>query len=435
VTPGELALEDVLLAVQASHPLLAAAEARVDGAQADRLAAAGALDPVVAGKSASKLGEWTTADVGVKAPLTVWGGDVSAGWALGEGQFEPYEGDLRTGPGGEIYAAVDLPVLRDAWTDRRRANVARARREADVATAERDQRELELLRAAGHRYWDWVAAGQRLTVAEDLLALAETRDRAFAAQVELGDIAPIVRQDSRRLVLERTERVVQARRTFEQAAIELSLHLRDTSGRRVLVSAEALPHEIVAVPAREEVAAAVSLALEQRPELDRLDAQLAQADVEERLAANQALPAVDLLGELATPAGSGGYDEWKVGVAADWPVPARTARGRLGSARAWEDRLRAERAFAEDRIAADVEDAASALEAARARVGLAEELVETARIVAEAERRRLELGDSNLIFVNQREIAQAEAEQLLIDARAAAQKAWVDWRWAQGELD
>lgn len=438
MTPDHLTLEDVLLAVEASHPMLVAAEARVEGAGFDRLSAAGALDPVVAGKASAKTSgssSWQSVDVGVKAPLTLWGGDVSAGWAVGDGTFEPYEADLATGPAGEFYAAIDLPVLRDAWTDRRRASLARADQEAELAAADRAVRELEILRAAGHRYWDWVAAGQRLHVAEALHALAEARDQAFAAQVDVGDLAPIVRQDSRRLVLERADRIVQARRVFEQTSIELSLHLRDPDGRPVVAPIAAVPEAIAEAPVEEDTAAAIAVALAERPELDRLDVQLLQARIEGRLATNQALPAVDLLGEIATPAGSEGYDTWKVGVGADWPIPARSARGRIGSTRALEDRLTAERRFAADRVQADVLDAASALDAARERVRLAEELVVTTRAVAEAERRKFELGDSNLIFVNQREIAVADVEVLLVDTRAALQKAWVDWRWAQGGLD
>lgn len=54
--------------------------------------------------------------------------------------------------------------------------------------------------------------------------------------------------------------------------------------------------------------------------------------------------------------------------------------------------------------------------------------------VPEGERRRFDLGDSNLIFVNQREIAAAEAQVARVDAWADAQKAGVDLRWAQAAL-
>ena len=87
-----------------------------------------------------------------------------------------------------------------------------------------------------------------------------------------------------------------------------------------------------------------------------------------------------------------------------------------------------------DRVTADVRDAESAWEAASQRVAVARELVDTARKVEEGERTRYELGDSNLIFVNQREVATADAEAALVEAVAAAHRARVDLTWAMGAL-
>ena len=142
---------------------------------------------------------------------------------------------------------------------------------------------------------------------------------------------------------------------------------------------------------------------------------------------------MDVLGEHRQPL-DGSKTEWKFGAQSEWTLGARAARGRGGVARATQDRLRDERRFAEDRAVADVLDAHSASLAARTRLSVTQELVTTARQVAEGERSKLDLGDSNLIFVNQREIAVADAELLLIDAELAAYKASIDLAWAQAAL-
>jgi outer membrane protein TolC len=425
--------QDVWLSVEATHPLLDAQRARVSGAEFERIAAAGALDPVVGADAFAAGGAyaWTSQSAGVKVPLTVWGGDAKLEWRRGVGDFAAYDEGLETSEPGEVVVGFDLPLLRDAWTDRKRTTLRRAARDVDIATAELDLRRLDLQRAASHRYWDWVGAGARVAVATELLRLAEARDRAFGTQVELGEVAPLVREDSRRLVLERSERVIQAHRSFEQAQIELSMFLRDGEGRPARPPLERVPATIAPPPRPIDVPAAADRAAELRPELSRFDASIAQADVELRLAANQLLPAVDLYGEGALGLGDDD-DQWKVGATVDGSALLRAARGRRGSTRALRDRLVAERAFAVDRVRADVVDAASALEAALARVATIESLVETARVVAEGERARLAIGDSNLIFVNQREIAEADARALRIDAAVAAWKAEADWWWAQG---
>ncbi len=428
-----LTLDDVLLAVDAAHPLLGAARAREEAAAGDRMAAEGALDPTLKAKLTAKPGSWDAQTVTLGVPVRVWGGDVTGGWARGAGDFEDWQGDLATAPPGEATAAWTLPLLRDAWTDRRRAARARAVAELDVAAADRLARTLEVRRAAGRAYYDWVAAGGRLRVAEALLALADERDRAFAAQVELGETAAIVREDSRRLVLERTDRRIQAQRALEQARIELSLHVRTPDGARVLVPDSALPGVLRPAEAPVDLDAARATARARRPEIARLQAQRAQTEIEARLQSNQTLPALDFIGEGAVPL-DGGKAEWKFGAQTDWTLGARPARGRLAAAEAALRRIDDELVFAQDRVDADVLDAASAVEAARARLTTLAGLVGTAERVAEAERAKLQLGDSNLIFVNQREISVAEAELLVIDARLAASRGWVDLLAAQGVL-
>jgi cobalt-zinc-cadmium efflux system outer membrane protein len=429
-----LGLEDVWSSVIATHPLLEAAETRSVAAGQERIAAAGALDPVLSGRVSSQLGQYDTQSAGVKAPLgTLWGADLSAGWQRGVGTFDPYEGSLKTVDPGEWVLGFDVALLRDAWTDRKRATLRIAGQGVTLVDAEVRQRELELLRAAGQRWTEWEAAGQRLRIAQRLLTIAEERDRAFATQEALGEVPPLVRLDNLRLVLERRERLVQARRTFEQSSIELATWLRDTDGRTLLPE-EALLLDVFEPPPPLTGEDRVSRAWDQRPELVRLQAQLGQLGVERRLQANQALPAVDVVGKTYLPLDDKYEDEVELGVVAEWTALARTARARREVADANLARVDAELAFARDRIEADVRDAESAARAADGRVAVARELVATARAVEDGERTKFQLGDSNLIFVNQRELATADAEALLVDAIAAAHRARVDLAWATGDL-
>lgn len=430
-----LLTEDVWSSVSATHPLLTAARTRAGVAEDELRAASGAFDPTLSARATTAVGDWSTQSAGVKAPLaTLWGADLSAGWQRGVGEFEPYEGAYKTADPGEWVVGFDVALLRDAWTDRRRATRAAAQLGLGVADADVRQRELELLRAAGHRWVDWEVAGQRLRVAERLVELAEVRDRALALQQELGEVPPLVRLDNTRLVLERRERAVQARRAFEQASIELSTWLRDADGRPILAPEALLLPSFVPPEAPAPLDELLARAPGARPELARLQAQSAAASVERRLQVNQALPAVDLVGKSSFPLDPKYDVEHEVGVVTEWTALSRTARARASLAGLALERLGAEAAFARDRVEADVRDARSAWEAASARVELARSLVDTAREVEAGERAKFELGDSNLIFVNQRELASADAELVLLDAVAAAHRSRIDVAWAAGDL-
>jgi cobalt-zinc-cadmium efflux system outer membrane protein len=429
-----LTLDDVFSAADATHPLLDAEHAKVELAEADRLTANGGFDPTISAQVLHSPGEHDTQKVAVKTPIgAVWGGDVAVGWKRGVGEFEAYEGAAKTGERGEWTLDADLPLLRDAWTDRRRAALTTARQGVDLAGAELDQRRQEVLRTAGARWIDWVAAGRKLVIAQRIEAVAAERDRAYAVLESIGEASAFNRLDNQRLLIERQERRILAERALERAAIELSVWVRDPDGRPVLFGQDALPASFEPASGL-DLEDPLTVALAGRPELRRFEVQLSQIGVERRLQASQALPALDLVGGVDAPLDPEGKTSIDLGLAAEWSIAARAARGRKLAADARTTRLDAERRFVIDRISAEVQDAESARRAALARVQTTTRLVELARAVEDGERARFELGDSNLIFVNQRELATAEAEERLVDAVAASWLARVDALYATGAL-
>ena len=434
---AELTLGEVLVSTRDHHPLVAAARARELGASAEVLVARGAFDPVAKAKlSGTQDGDydWLAMESRVDVPTSIWGTSVGGGWRLGTGEFASYDKALETSEGGEAFVGVDVPLLRDGWTDRRRTNLAKSTLEVDLVGAEADQRALELMRLAGWRFWEWVAAGQRVRLAARLLELAQERDRQLVSQVAAGLVPDIVRIDNERLVFERLDRQVQARRAFELASIDLSLYLRDSEGeRRTPTLADLPPLPSPSAEGLPSPEAAAERAMRDRPELARLTAQREQIARDRRLATNQLLPGVWLEGDLYAPM-AGGEPSGKAGVSVDLAVPLRAARGRLRAVDAATARNEADTTFARQRIEADLADAQSALRAAAERVGYARSLVGVAEKVETAERRRFELGDGNLIFVNQREVATFEARMIEMDALAAWQRAAVDLSYAMGAL-
>jgi outer membrane protein TolC len=76
-----------------------------------------------------------------------------------------------------------------------------------------------------------------------------------------------------------------------------------------------------------------------------------------------------------------------------------------------------------DQVVAEALQAVEALEAAHEQTGQARENLRLAQRLRDAEERRLELGLSNLIDVNIREVQAATAAQQLVDAQLAYFKA------------
>lgn len=437
-----LGLAEVVRAAQERFPLVLAAEAEKRGAEADLLTAEGGFDPLWRTTGAvTATGAYPSQriDTVIEQPTPLWGTSVFAGYRIGLGKLADYDGKLQTNDHGELRAGLRVPVLRDGPIDRRRANVERARFAVEIAKLGADQQKIEITRAAAQRYWDWAGAGARLAIVEGWLALAEARDGDLARRVEEGDLPEIEQLENERSVLSRKGQVVAASRRLEQAAIDLSLLFRKADGSPQLPRKEQLPRSLPEPPAAEAQTAtkdAETAALARRPEPRRAEAARASASVELDLARNQALPALDLFVAGSADLGPGdqrrGIPVFEAGVVIEVPILGRPQRGRVRSGEALVLRAEKQAELARDRVGAEVKDARSAMDAARKRAEVAAQEVALAESLESLERKRFDLGDSNMLTVNLREQATAEARLRRVDALVDYQKAVAAYRAAQG---
>jgi cobalt-zinc-cadmium efflux system outer membrane protein len=436
-----LALPEVINSALQAFPSLMAVQQRQAAAEGEYQAAQGGFDTQLKAKnswSVAGLYENQNNEVSFEQPTTLGGASFFGGWRRGVGDYPIYEGKSLTADDGEMRLGVNIPLWRNREIDRRRASLQQAEWAQMIASHDYSQALLEVRRLATYRYWDWVLAGQRLQTAARLLAIAEQRDAGIRQRVAAGDIPEFEALDNQRVIIERRERKVAAQRLLEQAAIQLSLYWRDAQGEPVLPTPEQLPDGF---PGQEPAAAqgfdkALQAARDHRPELQRLVLQSAQTETELDLQRNQRAPGVDVSVMGAQDMGSGkdklNREELYVGVNVDIPLQRRVATGRAQVAAANLQRLKWERELQENRIAAEVRDALSALNAARQRLGLASQQQQAAKKLEEGERERFELGESTVLFVNLREIAHGDAALMVADAANTLFKSHADYQAALG---
>jgi len=244
VGASPLPLSEVLSSVQKLYPPYLAALLEQDLANARAQQALGAFDlQLGAGSSSNPIGYYNgrTSTATLDQPLPFWGGNVYGGYRLSSGFLPDYNKE-RTGTDGSGVVGLKIPLLRDGAIDRRRATLWQARIDKELADPIILRQYLDFVRAATISYYNWVAAGQRLALAEELLRLAKDRDSAIQEQVRTGASAPIVQIDNLRLVVSREIGVVQANRRFQAAAIELSLFYRkNVNSEPILASRDQLP--------------------------------------------------------------------------------------------------------------------------------------------------------------------------------------------------
>lgn len=423
-----LPLAEVLESVERHFPLIAAAQQEQRAAAAELQAARGAFDPQLRMRAdGGLLGYYQNGrlDVMLEQPTPLWGARFFAGWRLGLGSFADYDGKLETNEYGEVRTGAVVPLWRNGPIDRARAAIQRATIGQPLAAQTVTQQRLEAVRLASQRYWEWVAAGQRLHTVRSLWRLSATRDSVLAERVRRGDLPEIEQLDNQRLLANRQSLVVTAERGLTQAQIELSIYLRDAQGVPLLVPAARLPDELPAPEPRllssEQLAADLQTALSRRPEAERARLQTEQLRIDRELARNQLAPAIDIGLTFSQDLGAGSDTRTppvlEGSVLVDIPIPNRTAKGRLAAAEAALARLSAQARLIRDRIGAEVQDVHALLKAAEQRAVITRNELQLSQKVEAAERQRFELGDSTLVFVNLREQASAEAALREIEAR------------------
>ena len=376
------------------------------------------------------------ADFVFDQPLPFWGGNVFAGYRISSGSLADYDKN-RTQVDGELRAGLRLNLLRDGPIDGRRATLWKARLDQEIADPFIQRQRLDIVRTAMRAYYNWVAMGLRYDASESLLRIARDRDDAIKILVEQGQLATIVRTDNERLVVSRNLAVVQARRRFEAASIELSLFYRDESDQPIPVVRMQVPANLPApvAPDEDRVGPDIQNAFTLRPELRRIRLVTERFAIDQRLARNNLLPNLDVTAGVSENLGRGPYkdrQEMDTSIGFEFRVPLQRneARGRLETVTAELERLEIDAQFARDRIVAEIRDAWSAIKAAHEQIGQTVRNVELAVTLEDAERKRFEQGATDLLALQIREQATFDAHLLEVDARAEYFRARADYEAA-----
>jgi len=431
----------VIDSVYASYPLLEAAFLSRAIADGEMLSARGAFDlKLTGGGTSGPLGFYKTNRFGTGASQPLFsGGEIFGGYKIGRGNFQPWFGERETNNGGEFSAGIAVPLAQNRQTDARRAAFFRATYGRNAVEPGIQTQIIAFVWEASYSYWQWVAAGQNHQIARSLLEIAQQRNDGLRKRVNAGDLAPIELTDNRRLIVSRQAALIDARRKLQQSAIKLSLFLRTPEGRPTIPSEDQLPAvfpEAASVDF-ERMDGDIQRAMSNRPELRFLDFSRRQFEVDLAQARNLYLPEVDAVLFTSQDTGAAASSirdktpfELEASLQVSVPLQRRKALGKIQSIEGKIAQLSAKVGFTQDKIATDVQEVYAALLAAIQRIARARESLELARTMEQAERRKFDLGDSNLLVVNLREKATADAARTVLQAMLDYFQAQADYRAA-----
>ncbi len=439
---GTLSMQTVVQSVTERYPPYLSALLERDLASGRLQQAMGSFDTRISAKIGGRMQGFYESSIAqglLEQPLAT-GDTIYGGYRVSDGFLPDYYKD-RTQDDGEFVFGGSFPLLRNRSIDKRRASVRKAEIDVELAEPKILAARIEYVRRATAGYFKWMAAGQKLQIARQLFQLAADRQDGLTRAVERQFLAPIALTDNERLIAKRRIYIARAERSFQQASLALSLYLRDTEDRPIVATEANLPATNSELPRPQNLLDDdILLAARQRPDLRNLMLRIAKAETERDLAENQVMPEVNLVIEAASSLNNGPYKDREdlelfVGGELKLPLQRRGARGKLQQATAALSRLMIEQRYTRDRIINQIQDTRSALQAVSNQLEDNQRNVTLADELVTAEQRAFDLGRSDLLRVQLREVQLADARVMVIEAHVAYRLAYADYRAALGFAD
>lgn len=422
-----LLLSDVLASTYRAYPQIEIARLQAGVASGETTSALGAYDVHLDFYNLNNpLGNYRNYRNGVVLSRQLWwGGYALAGYRIGRGEFEPWYKERETDKAGEFRVGWLQPLLQGRAIDPARVQLFQANLDRQAVQPEIRQNILEASLDAAYVYWKWVEAGNVLRAQEQLLRLAEQRNRGLQALFERGLSTRQELAINAQSVSERQLKVYESRLKFRDAAFKLAIFLRDEAGKPMLAAPEWLPSDFPKLPEVPMVDFDVDFAAaqERRPELALIDIDLQKLRWDLELARNQLLPTVDFniqtlqdVGDPASKANDKGELMLESGLTGGVPIQRRKARGKVDATLAKLQQVEQKRWLQLNKIEVDLRMARNNLYIARDMVNRSTQLLRETMETLEYFRRDFASGNQDFLFLLQQEVKATEAEIKLLDA-------------------
>ena len=410
--PAELSAAQFVQWVDANHPVLAAVRNKLPIAKAELLKARGAFDPAIVGNYASKEygGDLYYEIPSVQLTLpTASPIDLHVDWNAIDGINTNPQNKL---PDEGLFAIGGMINLGNGlMTDERRTSLRMAKAAVDLTDAEAQLYRNKLLAKALSDYWKWYEAYASLKAYESALTAAQEVYDFTINSFDAGDAAAIDTLDARALLTTWQTDYFKARNKAISAMYTASNWLWSADGQPMLLKPESRPIEMMeALQIQLELDPEHPLYVynDNKEEQFRLKRQLAREYLKPKVAVGGAVLMPGNFSEFPT---SADYDPNNRMVKAklDMPLFLRTGRGYSRSQNLQLQNFQLERSETENSWNNALSAAAEGIVQLEVALNASLKNQESLRLLLEAEKRKLELGDSELIKVNLRTSYYAKA--------------------------
>lgn len=338
-----LSLAQVLKMTLAFHPTVSQADLLSLDAEANLRAAKGHLDPKLELnydlKNFKDTEYYDLLSTSLKVPTWV-GIDPKIEFLRNEGKYLndqlsiPASDDFR-----QLLLGVAIPIGKGLFFDERRNAVRQAEAFVDIAEAERVKATNKILYTVIKDYWEWYVAFQHVTLLSKAISLSQNLFDRTMIDYEYGEAAVVDTLQAKINLQKRTVDFRKAQANFEIATLNLSKHLWAENLIPLEVAENVYPTDITLfkTPQEAELNNDISFAMENHPEINKLEGKRNQLDASLRWAKESLKPQLDLSYSFINAPINQDFEgnaidfgeNYKLGIDFSLPLLQRKARGKL----------------------------------------------------------------------------------------------------------
>lgn len=358
-------------------------------------------------------------------PLRFMGGRVISEYRISDGTFADYDGDYETRTGGEASVGIALSLMRDRDTDSRRVAVSNAKLSVQRFNSQQRLSINKLLYDGLSRYLDWYETNLRLLVIAELYETTKFREQAIKSRIDKGLLAAITLTEFNTILLGRLTSFQDAQQRFIISQQGLSFYYRDQNGN--MIDTEKLsqsPDDILwPFSLSEQKIEQIKQQLISHPSMKIFYALVEQAKNDYNLSENALLPQLDIEARVARDLGSGdeslGMVDSEIGLTFSIPLGQQTAKAQKVIAQQKIQELGYELQLVTDLLQQDFEQSILRLNNAKQIAHNQRQQAQIANKLFSQEKKRFDLGVSDLFLLNARESSAIEAKLKAIGAEIA----------------
>ncbi|MBX2859292.1 MAG: TolC family protein [Cellvibrionaceae bacterium] len=413
-----ISLAEILVNTLAYHPKTEMLQAKLEQRQAKQQQAEGAFDLQLEHRHQSRgsgyYDGWFSQQY-LSRQLAFANAKLQVGYRNSEGTLPVYEDEYRTLDKGEPNLKLSLSLLRNRAMDPKR----QALQEASIGVAlEGELQRLslnDLLAEAAQAYLSWYLSHRELSVAQQLLQLAETRKVGITQRVTSGDLAQVVELEFESTLFSRSAKVIELRQKLDLASLKLSLYRRDNQGQPIQISSTTQPAALDSLSrALDQALANLNININQHPRVQALNLRARQLQSQRKLSRGDLLPELDVQLTLARDLGEGSEtlqgNESYLGLKFTAPIERRKAKGKLRAVEAEIKAVNSEQQLTREYLNNMLLQQETQLRNQQKLLQLRKQQAALTEKLAKVEMQRFQAGDSDLFLLNAREIASAEAK-------------------------